>query len=394
MLNSSERTRFLRQQGLYLSVAAVMLCVLWAIGQRINPASVVLYMVVLGNLATLPMSRVRRMASKLPSPYNWLIFLTALLLLTPLIFVIASVVVVWIAPPSPESFEHLIRSNWKLPCLAIVVYGVLRFIYLESRGRLERRNAELQQSLELSAAQLKKQEEDLQRAREIQQSLLPKDIPQIPGFEVAAEWQPARQVGGDYFDVLKLGENRLGICIADVSGKGVAAALLMASVQAMVRAFAGDSESPARLCARVNSVLCGNIAIGKFVTFFYGVLDGEKRTLQYCNAGHPRPILLSKGSSRQLAEGGAVLGVFPEWKYEDAAIGIGANDRLILSTDGITEAAGADGEEFGDARLSRLAEEQRGQPASEMSSRVLAGVNEFCAGQFQDDATLLVIASE
>src|ERR1700722_18614352 len=126
MLKSYERTRFVRQQGLYLSVAAVMLCVLWAIGQRINPASVVLYMVVLGNLATLPMSRVRRMASKLPSPYNWLIFLTALLLLTPLIFVIASVVVVWIAPPSQESLGHLIRSNWKLPCLAIVVYGVLR----------------------------------------------------------------------------------------------------------------------------------------------------------------------------------------------------------------------------------------------------------------------------
>ena len=394
MMNVSTRSRLLRQQGLYLSVPAVMVCVSWAIGQRINPASVVLYMLVLGNLATLPMSRVRRMASKRPAPYNWLIFLTALLVITPIIYLIASVVVAWIAPPSAETVGQLIRNNWKLPCLAIVVYGTLRFIYLESRGRLERRNAELQQSLEVSAAELEKQEEDLQRAREIQQSLLPKDIPQVAGFEVAAEWKPARLVGGDYFDVLKLGENRLGICIADVSGKGVAAALLMASVQAMVRAFAGDSESPAKLCTRVNSVLCGNIAIGKFVTFFYGVLDGEKRTLQYCNAGHPRPILLCKDSSRQLAEGGAVLGVFPEWKYEDAPIGIGAKDRLILCTDGITEAAGADGEEFGEARLSRLAEEHRGQSATEMSSKVLAGVNEFCAGQFQDDATLLVIASE
>src|SRR5208282_4456869 len=152
------------------------------------------------------------------------------------------------------------------------------------KERLEKKNVELQKSVEISAAQLEVQEQELERAREIQQSLLPTNIPQIAGFEVATAWQPARMVGGDYFDVLQLGENRLGICIADVSGKGVSAALLMANVQATVRAFARDTESPARVCSRVNSVLCGNIATGKFVTFFYGVLDGAAHTLEYCNA--------------------------------------------------------------------------------------------------------------
>jgi sigma-B regulation protein RsbU (phosphoserine phosphatase) len=126
----------------------------------------------------------------------------------------------------------------------------------------------LLKTVERGSAQLEMQEQELQRAREIQQSLLPKEIPQLPGFQVAGAWLPARTVGGDYYDVMRLGENKIGVCIADVVGKGVSAALLMANVQATVRAFARESESPAWVCDRVNKVLCGNIADGKFVTFF------------------------------------------------------------------------------------------------------------------------------
>jgi sigma-B regulation protein RsbU (phosphoserine phosphatase) len=265
-------------------------------------------------------------------------------------------------------------------------------LYNETKDRLERRNVELQRSVELSTARLEMQEQELQRAREIQQSLLPKDIPQLSGFEVATAWQPARVVGGDYFDVLRLGKNRLAICIADVVGKGVSAALLMANVQAAVRAFARDSESPAWVCSRVNSVLCGNIATEKFVTFFYGVLDGEKRTLQYCNAGHPSPILVSSDSVRQLPGSGAVLGIFPDWKYEDSMVRLSSGDRLLLFTDGITEASGSDGKEFGEDNLALLAKANSASPASEINTRVLAQVTDFCRGQFQDDATLLVVA--
>jgi sigma-B regulation protein RsbU (phosphoserine phosphatase) len=401
MLKSPSLVRFLRRQVLYLSVAAVVAAVFWAVGQQVNPATVVLYSLCFGNLLTPPLRRVRCKFSGRPAGYKWLVFLAALIVLTPPVYLITSVVVWWLAPPSPQSLWNLITTGWKFPSLVILVFGVIWFLYIETKERLERRNVELQRSVELGAARLEMQEQELQRAREIQESLLPKEIPQLPGFEVAAAWRPARMVGGDYFDVLRLDENRLAICIADVVGKGVSAALLMANVQATVRAFArrGASghappaaKSPAWVCSRVNSVLCGNIAAEKFVTFFYGVLDADKRTLQYCNAGHPSPILVSSGSVRQLPAGGAVLGVFPTWEYGDSTIGLSPGDRLLLFTDGITEASGPDGQEFGEEKLAALAKANRTSSASELNSRVLAQVSDFCRGQFQDDATLLVIA--
>jgi len=326
-------------------------------------------------------------------PYNWLIVLTALLIVTLATYVIASVVVGLIAPPTPQSVGHLIRTGWKFPSLTVVVFSSISILYIEMKERLEKKNVELQKSVEISAAQLEVQEQELERAREIQQSLLPTNIPQIAGFEVATAWQPARMVGGDYFDVLQLGENRLGICIADVSGKGVSAALLMANVQATVRAFARDTESPARVCSRVNSVLCGNIATGKFVTFFYGVLDGAAHTLEYCNAGHPHPIVVLPDAIQELPAGGAVLGVFPAWKYEDAKIALNPGDRLLLFTDGITEVAGAHEEEFGEERLAAAAQANRASSAAELNRELLAMVTEFGAGHFQDDATLVVVAA-
>jgi len=392
MITSSSLVRFFRRQALYLSVAAVVAAIFWAIGLQVNPATVVLYSLCFGNLLTPPLHRIRCRLSGRPVAQKWLVFLGALVVLSLPIYLITSVIVWRLAPPTPQSLEQLIRTGWKFPFLVIFVFGVLLLLYTETKERLEQRNAELQRSVELGAARIEMQEQELQRAREIQQSLLPKDIPQLPGFDVATAWQPAREVGGDYFDVLRLGENRLAICIADVVGKGVSAALLMANVQAAVRAFARDSESPAWVCDRVNSVLCGNIAAEKFVTFFYGVLDAKGRTLQYCNAGHPPPILVSSDSTLQLPAGGAVLGVFPTWRYEDATVPLNAGDRLLLFTDGITEAPGTDGREFGEENLAVLAKANRASPASELNARVLAQVNHFCRGKFQDDATLLVVA--
>ena len=401
MIHSSFLTRFFRQQALYLSLAAAVAAIFWAVRQQVNPLTIVLYSLCIGNLIAPPLIRLGSLFSQRPFPYNWLLFLAALVVLTPPVYVITSVVVWWIAPPSPQSLWDLIATGWKFPFLVTLIFSVIMFLYGTTKEHLERRNVELQRSVELSAAQIEMQEQELERAREIQQSLLPKDIPQLPGFEIAAAWRPARTVGGDYFDVLRLGENRLAICIADVVGKGVSAALLMANVQATVRAFArrGASRhappaanSPAWVCSRVNSVLCGNIAAEKFVTFFYGVLDADKRTLQYCNAGHPSPLLVSVDSVRQLAPGGAVLGVFPTWKYEDSTISLSLRDRLLLFTDGITEAARPDGQEFGEDNIAALAKAHSASSASELNSRVLAKATDFCGGQFQDDATLLVIA--
>jgi hypothetical protein len=186
MLRHSLLARFLRQQALYLAIAVVGYAVFLAIGLPMKPAPVILYSLCFGNLVTPSMNRVRSRFSGQSPAHRWLIFLAALAILTPIVYATSSVVVVWIAPPYPQSLEHLIRTGWKFPCLMIFVYGVISLLYFDTKERLERRNAELQLFVERSTAQLEMQDQELQRAREIQESLLPTDIPQIPGFEVAA----------------------------------------------------------------------------------------------------------------------------------------------------------------------------------------------------------------
>jgi len=279
-----------------------------------------------------------------------------------------------------------------MPFLITFVYGVTNFLYGRTRARLERRNVQLQRMLQAGAARLEIQEQELQRAREIQQSLLPKEIPQLPGIAVATAWRPARTVGGDYFDVLRLDGNRLAICIADVSGKGVSAALLMANVQASLRASVRDLDSPARVCGIMNGMLCESIAENKFVSFFCGVLDANTHTFRYCNAGHPYPILVSADAAYPLGEGGAVLGVFPSWNYQDSSVNLKTGDRLLLFTDGITEAEDAQGEEFGVERVAAFARAHASSSAAELNEQLLAQVSDFCGAQFQDDATLVVLA--
>jgi phosphoserine phosphatase RsbU/P len=234
-------------------------------------------------------------------------------------------------------------------------------------------------------------EQALEEARKIQQELLPTEIPQIPGFEISGAWKPARLVGGDYFDVLDFGKDGVALCIADVAGKGMPAALLMSNLQAAIRSLAAESEGPQDLCARLNQLVCSNTAADKFITFFYGLIDATTRKLAYSNAGHNSPILLRRdGSSIRLPEGGAALGIFPEWQYQAGEIQLAAGDRLLLFTDGVTEAMSPQGEEFGEARLLALMTADPELGAAELQERILHAVTEFSAG-VQDDATLIVL---
>jgi sigma-B regulation protein RsbU (phosphoserine phosphatase) len=390
-VDSKSLTTFFRDQGIYLFIALVIGAMFWAIGQPVNPFTVILYSLCFGNFLSPPMRWLHFLYEK-PFPYDWMIFLAVLCVLSVPVYALSSIIVWWIAPPTPQSLGHLITTGWKLPILVIVVYGVMNFLFEKTKARLERRNVELLSMVQAGAARLEIQNEELQRAREIQDSLLPKKIPQLPGFEVASAWQPARAVGGDYFDVLKLGENRLAICIADVSGKGVPAALLMANVQASLRASVRDLDSPARVCSIINGMLCESIAADRFVTFFCGVLDAASRTFRYCNAGHPYPILVSSGAVRTLDQGGAVLGVFPAWTYQNSSVDLSSGDRLLLFTDGITEAEGQQGEEFGMEKVAAFAKAHAANSAAKMNQQLLAEVTEFCGARFQDDATLLVLA--
>ncbi len=384
----------LQQQATYLSIAALCSAIFWAIGMRVNPATILVYSLAIGNLTTPLVNYTRHLFDKHPTSSAGLLLLATWFAAIPLIYIVSTAVVFAFAPPAPQSLDHLLTTGWKFPILVIVCYGGISLAYAEARERLERRNQELQLSVNQTAARMELQQQELGRALEIQQSLLPRHIPQLPGFDIAASWQPARTLGGDYYDVIELGSNRVGICIADVVGKGTAAALLMANVQAVVRAFARDAAGPASVCSSVNSVLCGNIGTGKFVTFFYGVLDAGARTLQYCNAGHSPPIQVCGSSHRQLRADGAVLGIFPDWPYQDAVIELAPGDKLILFTDGLSEAEGPDGHEFGEEGLAIVAQASPTLSASALNLELVEHVSAFCHGHFADDVTLIVIAAQ
>ena len=205
--DSKSLTTFFRNQGVYLFIAFVIGAIFWAMGEPIHPFTVILYSLCIGNFLSPPMQWLHALYER-PAPYDWLIFLVLLCVVMLPVYALTSVIVWRFAPSGPQSLGDLIATGWKMPFLITVVYGVMNFLYSRTKARLERRNVELQSMVQVGAARLEVQDEELQRAREIQESLLPKVIPQLPGFEVASAWQPARAVGGDYFDVLKLGENR------------------------------------------------------------------------------------------------------------------------------------------------------------------------------------------
>ena len=266
------------------------------------------------------------------------------------------------------------------------------FIYIQMKERLEARNRELQGQVQLGQIQQQAQEAELASAHEIQKHLLPRETPQIEGFQIACAWQPAKAVGGDYFDVFPVGEGRLGLCLADVSGKGITAALLMANLQASVKAFAQETITPAALCGRLNGVLCSNIAPGKFVTFFYGIVDQKTRTMVYENAGHCSPLVVHADGSVEIPPSvSGVLGLFSEWTFQNSEMQLRPGDCLLLLTDGVLEAADKRDEEFGYERLTEVVKRNRSLGAHGLRKKILEEVSAFCDGIFQDDASLILV---
>ena len=381
----------MREQQMFAFIAVVVYLALWSLSISVSPLATIVYSFVLGNGVSLLLDRFSWVFCDRPFPYNWLFFLALLTAFIPVPLVVAAAILYW-ALPQTMSFTTFVATKWPFPAFVAVVSAIVYNAYRTTRRRLETSNLKLQQTIAVETATREMQEQELQRAREIQQSLLPKQIPQMPGFEIVAAWEPARAVGGDYFDVIQLSPAKLAVCIADVVGKGVSAALLMANVQATVRAFASESASPAWLCTRVNNVLCSNIAPDKFVTFFYGVLDAGTREFRYSNAGH-LPPMLSRGSGgcEQLDAGGLVLGIMPNYEYQEGTLQLREGDRLVLFTDGITEAADASGEEFGTDRIVSLTADLRESSPSGLQDRLLYEVRRFCHSQLEDDATLLIV---
>jgi sigma-B regulation protein RsbU (phosphoserine phosphatase) len=381
---------FWRMQLVLLGVAVAVWGMFWLLRGDVNPVPVFLFAFIVGNCASLSVNLATPIITELKSPWDWFAFLAVLLPVAAVASSIASVT----ARMAAGEGGNLFRVDWldiRSGTFFALVIGTAIFTSRRVRTRLENRNRELQDQVTVGQIKLQAHEAELKTAHEIQVHLLPHELPQMKPLQIACAWEPARSVGGDYFDVLTLAPDRLGICIADVSGKGITAALLMANLQAAVRAFAPGSTGPAALCRKLNEVLCGSIAPGKFVTLFYGVIDRERLMLHFENAGHSSPIVLRGDDATILIEGGTVLGLFPKAAYEDRQFALRPGDCLLLTTDGVTEAADELDEEFGNERVIASARAARSLGAPGIRTRILEDVTRFCNGNFLDDASLIVM---
>jgi sigma-B regulation protein RsbU (phosphoserine phosphatase) len=250
------------------------------------------------------------------------------------------------------------------------------------------------ETVRLHGVRVEKQRQDreMQIAREIQESLFPAARPTAPGFDVAAASRPCYQVGGDLYDFIPLQAGRLALTVADVSGKGAPASILMASVHASLRALAGTT-TPAALLSRINAFLFESTQANKYVTLFYAELDPATRRLSYVNAGHVPPVLLGRdGRVRRLTEGGAVLGLLEEVPFQAGEVRLEPGDLVAMVTDGATEALSPAGEEFGDARVEETLRRACGGSAAAAVDSLVSAVTAW-AGSVgcSDDLTVLML---
>lgn len=231
------------------------------------------------------------------------------------------------------------------------------------------------------------------QARAIQSRLLPGSTPQLEGFDIACAWQPSAEVSGDYVDVFALGQDRVGVCIADVSGKGLNAVTMTGRLQAAVREFGFHAGSPAELCTQVNQALCGPAGPQtRYITMFYAMLERGERRMLYESAGHCLPVLVrGDGGVEFPASFSGVMGIFSHWLYQNQEVELRSGDCLVLVTDGILAAENRRREEFGYQRLIETVESARGLGAAETSQKILAAVTKFRGGELQDEASLIVV---
>jgi serine phosphatase RsbU (regulator of sigma subunit) len=239
----------------------------------------------------------------------------------------------------------------------------------------------------------RRSEQEMQIARQVQSRLLPQQAPMLPTLECAGKCIQTRAVGGDYYDFLDFGSGRLGLVLADIAGKGISAALLMANLQANLRGqYALALEDLPGLLRSVNHLFYKNTESNNYATTFFAVYDDESRTLRYVNCGHNPPILLrANGDVERLEATATVLGLFAEWDCAVAERQLSAGDLLVIYTDGVSEAAPSEeAEEFGDERLIENIKAHQRQFADEILDQIIAEVQRFSQGEQADDMTLIV----
>jgi serine phosphatase RsbU (regulator of sigma subunit)/predicted ester cyclase len=257
----------------------------------------------------------------------------------------------------------------------------------ESTGVLEATRRRLEQE----RIERERIEQELRVARRIQQASLPKTTPTLEGWQIAPFYQPAREVGGDFYDFHLLSEGKLGLAVGDATGKGVPAALVMSTTCGMLRLAAQSYSSPAEMLQRVNEALFPNIPSNMFVTCFYAVLDPESGSLTYANAGHDLPYLHRNGEAEELRARGMPLGLMPGMNYEEKETTLQAGEAALLYSDGLVEAHGPKGEMFGFPKLRALVAEH-GEERS-LGDFLLEELKRFTGEGWEqeDDITLLTL---
>ncbi|MDX2152804.1 MAG: PP2C family protein-serine/threonine phosphatase [Bryobacteraceae bacterium] len=335
-----------------------------------------IYAGITGNLMRLAGPRVGRWAMRFGTPLNYLLLTVSLAGLGAIGAGLSASVLSGINEAmglfTPSALRVIARMSLQLSVLVSVIVGIVTTL-------AERRRAELEQTIE-------QQEAEFQRAKEIQVGLLPASLPALPGYLASGHWKPARSVGGDYYDLWLIPDGAAGLCMADVSGKGAAAALLMANLQAAVKVTATTRFSPADLCFRLNRVLKANLGRGRFVTMFVADLDLATHRLTYANAGHNPPLLLRRsGVLEELKGTGPALGVLSTARYREASVVIEPGDRLLLFTDGLPEAGIEAGAPLGEEGV---AEALRYSPDPQA---LIRGLESKVEGKLHDDVTMLAL---
>ena len=235
--------------------------------------------------------------------------------------------------------------------------------------------------------------QQLKIARDIQMSFLPKTELSLSGYDITGENIPSGEVGGDYYDFIRIVDNQVGIAIGDVSGKGIPASLLMASFRASMIAEIRNNYSIRIICKKVNQLLYESMQPGNFVTAVYGVLDSKNHIFTFSNCGHNLPLLIRADNSvERLAEGGPLLGVTSDAEYEERPIYIGKDDIIILFTDGVVEVFNEHDEEFGEDRLIKVIKKNREKSTTEIRDAIYLAVKEFASDSYKfDDFTMIVL---
>jgi sigma-B regulation protein RsbU (phosphoserine phosphatase) len=266
-----------------------------------------------------------------------------------------------------------------------------------SQTGLALENAELLESLTSEISQRERTSREMEIAREVQERLFPQTYPNVPGIDLAGYCRPAQAIGGDYYDFFVLGDGRLALALGDISGKGVSAALLMASLRASLRSIASLQQgSLASLIHRVNNLVYESSTTNRYATFFYAEYDSASSLLTYVNAGHNPPYILRGSQAIPLEATGMVVGLLPNAEYAQAAVLMHRGDVLLAFTDGISEAMNHEDQEWGEERMITAARQLLEKPecshtAQQILDCILEGADGFTSGAPQhDDMTLLV----